>query len=97
MPGAIAAVIRDGMARSRARDAAAGRSLYGPMRGEGTALEMITPTPVERLSLIPSEEDLGALEIELASALSPFGYTQLLWISLAGSFCRCAHRAINAL
>jgi chromosome partitioning protein len=43
-----------------------GRSLYGPMRGEGTALEMITPTPVERLSLIPSEEDLGALEIELA-------------------------------
>jgi chromosome partitioning protein len=45
-----------------------GRSLYGPLRGEGTALEMVTPTNIERLSLIPSEEDLGALEIELAGA-----------------------------
>ena len=35
---AIAAVIRDGMARSRARDAAAGRSLYGPHRSDLTAL-----------------------------------------------------------
>lgn len=43
-----------------------GRSLYGPLRGEGTALEMITPTAYERLALIPSEEDLGALEVELA-------------------------------
>lgn len=43
-----------------------GRSLYGPLRGEGSALEMIVPTSIERLSLIPSEEDLGALEIELA-------------------------------
>ena len=45
-----------------------GRSLYGPLRGEGSALEMITPTGIERLALIPSEEDLGALEIELAGA-----------------------------
>jgi chromosome partitioning protein len=43
-----------------------GRSLYGPLRGEGTALEMITPTATERLAVIPSEEDLAALEIELA-------------------------------
>ena len=43
-----------------------GRSLYGPLRGEGTALEMVVPTSTERLALIPSEEDLGALEIELA-------------------------------
>ncbi|GAA0646554.1 DNA replication/repair protein RecF [Brevundimonas lenta] len=35
---AIAAVIRDGMARSRPRDAAAGRSLYGPHRSDLTAL-----------------------------------------------------------
>ncbi|KQY90800.1 MULTISPECIES: DNA replication/repair protein RecF [unclassified Brevundimonas] len=35
---AIAAVIRDGMVRSRARDAAAGRSLYGPHRSDLTAL-----------------------------------------------------------
>lgn len=44
----------------------AGRSLYGPLRGEGTALEMVTPTAYENLSLIPSEEDLAAAEIELA-------------------------------
>ncbi|WP_395651215.1 DNA replication/repair protein RecF [Brevundimonas sp.] len=35
---AIAAAIRDGMARSRGRDAAAGRSLFGPHRSDLTAL-----------------------------------------------------------
>jgi chromosome partitioning protein len=45
----------------------AGRSLYGPLRGEGNAFEMITPTAYEHLALIPSEEDLAAAEIELAS------------------------------
>lgn len=44
----------------------AGRSLYGPLRGEGTALEMICATKYEHLALIPSEEDLAAAEIELA-------------------------------
>jgi chromosome partitioning protein len=44
----------------------AGKSLYGPLRGEGTAIEMITLTAHENLSLIPSEEDLAAAEIELA-------------------------------
>jgi len=43
-----------------------GKSLYGPLHGEGTALEMITPTPYEYLSLIPSEVDLAAAEMELA-------------------------------
>lgn len=43
-----------------------GRSLYGPLRGEGSALEMVTPTSIKHLSLIPSEEDLAAAEIELA-------------------------------
>jgi len=43
-----------------------GRSLYGPLRGEGTAMEMVTPTNIEHLALIPSEEDLAAAEIELA-------------------------------
>jgi len=37
-PEAIAAAIRDGLARSRPRDAAAGRSLYGPHRSDLTAL-----------------------------------------------------------
>jgi len=36
--GAIAGAIREGMARSRARDAAAGRSLFGPHRSDLTAL-----------------------------------------------------------
>jgi chromosome partitioning protein len=43
-----------------------GKSLYGPMRGEGNAFEMITPTSYEHLAIIPSEEDLAAAEIELA-------------------------------
>ena len=43
-----------------------GKSLYGPLRGEGTAAEMIIPTSYENLSLLPSEEDLAAAEIELA-------------------------------
>ena len=43
-----------------------GRSLYGPLHGDGTAMEMITPTNIERLALIPAEEDLAAAEIELA-------------------------------
>lgn len=44
----------------------AGKSLYGPLRGEGTAAEMVTKTDYKHLSLIPSEEDLAAAEIELA-------------------------------
>lgn len=44
----------------------AGHSLYGPLRGEGTAAEMIVPTDYAGLSLLPSEEDLAAAEIELA-------------------------------
>jgi len=43
-----------------------GKSLYGPLRGEGTAIEMVTPTSIEHLALIPAEEDLAAAEIELA-------------------------------
>ncbi len=43
-----------------------GRSLYRPLHGEGTALEMITPTAYEYLALLPSEVDLAAIEIELA-------------------------------
>src|SRR5262249_29878291 len=43
-----------------------GKSLYGPLPGEGAAAEMITTPPYDRLELIPSEEDLAAAEIELA-------------------------------
>ena len=43
-----------------------GKSLYGPLRGEGGAFEMLTPTAWEHLAIIPSEVDLAAIEIELA-------------------------------
>jgi len=43
----------------------AGRSLYGPLHGEGTAAEQILETRQANLSLIPSEVDLAAIEIEL--------------------------------
>ena len=43
-----------------------GKSLYGPLHGEGTAADMIVPTSINHLSLIPSEEDLAAAEMELA-------------------------------
>jgi chromosome partitioning protein len=43
-----------------------GKSLYGPLRGEGAALDLITPTGIAHLDIIPSEEDLAAAEIELA-------------------------------
>jgi len=43
-----------------------GKSLYGPLRGEGDVLSIITPTQYENLALIPSEVDLAAAEIELA-------------------------------
>jgi chromosome partitioning protein len=45
-----------------------GASLYGPLRGEGTALEKIVSTAYSNLFLLPSEEDLAAAEIELAGA-----------------------------
>jgi chromosome partitioning protein len=65
-----------------------GRSLYGPLRGEGTALEMVVPTSTERLSLIPSEEDLGALEIELAGQENYLGRLRsvLAPVRAAGNF-----------
>ncbi len=43
-----------------------GHSLYGPLNGEGDALSMVVETAYPNLSLIPSEVDLAAAEIELA-------------------------------
>jgi len=45
-----------------------GKSLYGPLRGEGSALALLTPTAYPHLDLIPSEEDLAAAEIEIAQS-----------------------------
>jgi DNA replication and repair protein RecF len=44
-PEAIAAALREGLARSRARDAAAGRSLFGPHRSDLTALHRAKNRP----------------------------------------------------
>jgi chromosome partitioning protein len=43
-----------------------GKSLYGPLHGEGSAFEMLTPTAWPHLAIIPAEQDLAAIEIELA-------------------------------
>lgn len=43
-----------------------GGSIYGPMSGEAPLSEAILPTAIEELSIIPSEVDLAAAEIELA-------------------------------
>lgn len=42
-----------------------GGSLYGPLHGEGTAADKVIETREKHLSLIPSEVDLAAIEIEL--------------------------------
>ena len=42
-----------------------GRSLYGPLHGDGSAADKVLPTRQENLFLIPSEVDLAAIEIEL--------------------------------
>ena len=43
-----------------------GGSIYGPLSGEGKASDKIIATRVDNLSLIPSEVDLAAAEIELS-------------------------------
>ncbi|MDR2512405.1 MAG: ParA family protein [Puniceicoccales bacterium] len=42
-----------------------GKSLYGPLHGDGTATEKIIPTGIPKLDIIPSEMDMAALESEL--------------------------------
>lgn len=43
-------------------------SLYGPLHEDGHALKKIIPTGQKHLSLIPSEVDLAAIEVELAQS-----------------------------
>jgi chromosome partitioning protein len=42
-----------------------GGSVYGPLHGDGAAVDKVIETRVKRLSMIPSEVDLAAIEIEL--------------------------------
>ena len=63
---AIATTITDGMARSRARDAAAGRSLYGPHRSDLTALHREKQRPAAEGS--SGEQKALVLNLILAQA-----------------------------
>ncbi|MGC9451053.1 MAG: ParA family protein [Oceanipulchritudo sp.] len=42
-----------------------GGSVYGPLHGDGSLMEKVMLTRTKHLSLIPSEVDMAALEIEL--------------------------------
>lgn len=44
----------------------AGKSLYGPLNGDGDALDLVIDTEIQNLYLIPSEVDIAALEIEMS-------------------------------
>ncbi len=43
-----------------------GHSIYAALSGEGSAADMIVPTRIKHLSILPAEVDLAAAEIELA-------------------------------
>src|SRR5690606_24897051 len=43
-----------------------GRSIYGPLVGEGSALDFVVESHVKNLFVLPAEVDLAAAEIELA-------------------------------
>jgi len=43
-----------------------GRSIYGPLHGDGLASDMIVETSIKNLWILPSEMDLAAAEMELA-------------------------------
>ncbi len=43
-----------------------GRSMYGPLLGQTDALGMVTATSYPNLAIIPSEDDLAGVEIEVA-------------------------------
>jgi chromosome partitioning protein len=43
-----------------------GKSLYGPLLGEGAASDFIVKTDVKKLDLIPAEVDLAGAEVDIA-------------------------------
>src|SRR5690606_18177560 len=43
-----------------------GRSIYGPLMGEGAAQDMIVDSHVDGLAVLPAEVDLAAAEVEPA-------------------------------
>jgi chromosome partitioning protein len=68
-----------------------GRSLYGPLHGEGNAADFVVPTHVPHLSILPAETDLAAAEMELAQTEN---YLQRLRTCLAPLHAADRFRAI---
>jgi chromosome partitioning protein len=52
------------------RDPESGPSTYDLLAGERSAAEVVRPSPVERLHLLPASRDLVGAEVELVSALA---------------------------
>lgn len=89
----IAGVIREGLARSRGRDAAAGRSLYGPHRTDLTALHRAKNRPAAEGS--SGEQKALALNLILAqmSRLAGEGPAPLLLLDEAPAHLDAERRA----
>lgn len=47
-------------------DKVEGGSIYGPLTGKGSAIDLVLPTAYKHLYLLPSEVDLAAVEVELS-------------------------------
>ena len=102
-PDAIAAMIRDGMARSRARDAAAGRSLYGPHRSDLTALHRAKNRPAAEgssgeqkalvLNLILAQVARLTGSLVIPEAAQPLSGTPVLLLDEAPAHLDTARRA----
>lgn len=100
---AIAASIREGLSRSRARDAAAGRSLFGPHRSELTALHREKNRPAAEgssgeqkalvLNLVLAQLNRLTDALVIPDAAKPRAGTPLLLLDEAPAHLDAARRA----
>lgn len=102
-PEAIAASIREGLSRSRARDAAAGRSLFGPHRSDLTALHREKNRPAAEgssgeqkalvLNLVLAQLNRLTGALVIPDATKPRAGTPLLLLDEAPAHLDAARRA----
>lgn len=100
---AIAASIREGLSRSRARDAAAGRSLFGPHRSDLTALHREKNRPAAEgssgeqkalvLNLVLAQLNRLTEALVIPDATTPRAGTPLLLLDEAPAHLDAARRA----
>jgi DNA replication and repair protein RecF len=100
---AIAALIREGLSRSRARDAAAGRSLFGPHRSDLTALHREKNRPAAEgssgeqkalvLNLVLAQLNRLTEALVIPDAAKPRAGTPLLLLDEAPAHLDAARRA----